>query len=60
MQKAILVIGLLLLGKTNIKLGANIRNFMSSRPLGKQTVSTITHLSKLFPLFRLSPIYFIM
>ena len=49
MQKAILVIGLLLLGKTNIKLGANIRNFMSSRPLGKQTVSTITHLSKLFP-----------
>jgi hypothetical protein len=39
MLKILLIIGLLVHATTNLKMGTNIRNFMSSRPPGKQTVS---------------------
>ena len=40
MLKALLIIGLLVHATTNLKMGTNVRNFMSSRPPGKQTVSS--------------------
>jgi hypothetical protein len=39
MVKALLVVGLLIHATTNLKMGTNVRNFISSRPPGKQTVS---------------------
>ena len=39
MNKVILIIGLIFHGTVNLKLTTNVRNFMSARPPGKQTVS---------------------
>ena len=45
MAKALLVVGLLLSAGSNIQLATNVRNFMSSRPPGKQTVTRIPNFS---------------
>ena len=39
MNKVILIIGLIFHGTVNLKLTTNVRNLMSARPPGKQTVS---------------------